>query len=350
VNRPLLIGVGMVGAMGDILNTSALLVGLKRKFPQSRISVFAPKGIEVLFGNEVVSEIRHVANLDKALAEELSRFDILCEIRYPVKYTFSKESLEFPEVFAFKTHWETLYKKHYQVLFETFLSDIKLIENFCKKRNISIYDLRRESSCLDYTDNDQFIDVNSFSDKASKSLDNMRMVVINNSGVAGKMTKSWTIEGWSKVIKHLKRRGLYVVQLGTKKEPPIPDVHERFYGTPQETASVIKKSVMGIFIEGGLAHLAKAVKKKSIVIFGPTPVELFGYKDNINLRGSECRPCWHPKDVKFDWNKTCALTGKLVDEAVQPCMQSLPPQAVIDAIDSILIENKMLVKKGSKDV
>ena len=55
---------------------------------------------------------------------------------------------------------------------------------------------------------------------------------------------------------------------------------------------MIKHSLCHIDTEGGLVHLANAVHTRCVVLFGPTPVEFFGYPQNINLEPSGCKACW----------------------------------------------------------
>lgn len=334
------IGIFIQGSMGDALNVSALALGLKRKFPQSDITLFSASSSELLCGSGVIDfgEPLPGGNVEGFVRKVKPGFDIFCTVKYTVDYTFSERALGLPEVLAFKTAWERIYNKKYRGIHEKFLSDIPGFEKFCERHDMTAYDVRRESSGLEYTDDDQFLDLPQELAKVSRGIEYLKFVVVNNSGAAGKMSKSWRVDGWSKVIKHLRKRGLYVIQLGTPGEPELPGIHERFYGTLRETAAMVKLSMFGIFIEGGLAHVAKAVGTKSIVLFGPTPVRVFGYGENINLRGSECRPCWHSDGGVFDWSKVCHKTKQPVETSTPPCMESLDPESVISAADSLLVE------------
>ena len=341
------IGVSLGGSIGDVLNTSALLVGLKRQFPQSDITYFLFAGADILRGNKTINTIKTIpANGFNQAVEKLRvQFDIFVEIRYPCKYFFSEKALKIPEVLEFKKHWEVNYKDYYEPLWEEFLSNIDRLDKFCDKNHMTVYDLRRDSSCLDYTDDDQFVHLSPEDYKASESLEGMRVVCVNNTGVFGTMTKSWSTDGWAKIIAHLKSKGMYVVQLGRKTESDLPGVNERFYGTIHETAAVIKRAKFNIFIEGGLAHISKALGKRSIVLFGPTPVHVFGYPENINLKGTECSPCWHNSKATFDWNRYCVKTGLMATTETPACMRSLDAKKVIEAVDKFLVEFGILSKK-----
>ena len=345
------IGVSLGGSVGDMINASALCCGLKRQFPQSHITFFCGRGSEVFQENKIINDIKVISNnFEKEIENKSPIFDIFCFIRYPVKYTFSDKALKIPEVAKFKIKWEKVYKNYYETMYEEFLTNINRLNNFCYRNSKTVYDIRRDSSCLNYSDDDQFLYLSEEDYTASNSFNNLRMVTINNSGIVGTMTKSWSSQSWLEITKYLRKRGLYVVQLGLKGEPNIPGINERFYGTLRQTAAMIKRSQFCIFIEGGLVHVARAVNKKSIVLFGPTPTYVFGYPENINIKGTECFPCWHTKPSRFDWNKVCVKSGIEAKKETPACMQSLSYFEVIKAIDKILIDSKIIVKEGIKNV
>lgn len=94
------------------------------------------------------------------------------------------------------------------------------------------------------------------------------------------------------------------VQVGAANSTPISGVDHYLANqtTLQEVAGLIGNSLIHIDNEGGLVHLAHHLGTRSAVIFGPTQVEYFGYKDNINFAPSECGGCWWMRD---DWMQVC---------------------------------------------
>jgi ADP-heptose:LPS heptosyltransferase len=346
------IAISMGGSIGDVLNTTALAVGLKRQFPQSDMTMFLFKGSEILRGNKIINTIKVVDHriFIKEIEKQRANYDIFCEVRYPARFFFSPEALKRKDVMAFKSHWEPNFLRHHEKMWNEFLSNIRRLDDFCEKNNMTAYDLRRDSSGLEYDDDDQFLMVSENDFRASERFKGLRMVLVNNSGIIGTMTKSWSLRSWEEIIKYLKSMGLYVVQVGTPTETEIPGIQDRFSGTIHETAALMKRAKFNIFIEGGLVHVAKAVKKKSIVLFGPTPIHVFGYPENINLRGKDCTPCWHPRGVKFDWNKVCAITRQQAIVDTPACMRSLEISDVKKAVNSLLVENGILSKKRAKNV
>jgi ADP-heptose:LPS heptosyltransferase len=346
------------GGMGDMLNLSAMLYGVKRKFPQSTITVFMNRSADVFRDNKCAQVLKLVDPRAwmRVVEQEKGRYDISAVVRYPVKYYFSDEALNIKDVSQFKKEWEHRFKGAYENIWNSFLDDVPTIDKFLVKNNMDIYQLRKDSSNLDYdAENDQFISVKDTDYKASEHLNGLRMVLVNNSGAYGMdMTKSWTIGGWSKVIQHLKNRGIYVVQVGGGKDLILPGVNETFFDkTIHETAALIKRSLFGVFIEGGLVHVSVAVGKRSIVLFGPTPIQTFGYDRNINLKGNICEPCWWALETKRkskDWNTYCLRSGKAVKDEAPICMLSLDYIQVNKAVDEMLIEHKIITRKGIQNV
>ncbi len=91
--------------------------------------------------------------------------------------------------------------------------------------------------------------------------------------------------------------------------------------------AIIKGAALHIDTEGGLVHMRHSLKSgKSVVLFGPTSDDFFGYPENINIRTSDCPyPCeWKTKD----WAVNCSNS-----EAKHICMESISPQMIIQQIE-----------------
>lgn len=91
--------------------------------------------------------------------------------------------------------------------------------------------------------------------------------------------------------------------------------------------AIIKGAAIHIDTEGGLVHMRHSLKGgKSVVLFGPTSDEFFGYPENINIRTNDCpNPCeWKTKD----WAVNCSNS-----EAKHICMESITPQMIIQQVE-----------------
>ena len=114
-------------------------------------------------------------------------------------------------------------------------------------------------------------------------------------------TSYWTLnKGWiegrmNELTARIRARGLNVIQLGDAKDEKLDDVIDMRGKTGlRESAAILSNAKLLIGLEGGLAHLARAVNCPAIIIYtGYTkPVET-GYSENINIRSDKAgESCW----------------------------------------------------------
>ena len=72
------------------------------------------------------------------------------------------------------------------------------------------------------------------------------------------------------------------------------------------------------------------VGTRSIVLFGPTPINFFGYKENINVSSNiKCTGCYWKTDF---WWRDCAEGYPLPPK----CMEDLTPEKIYPHIDRII--------------
>lgn len=155
-------------------------------------------------------------------------------------------------------------------------------------------------------------------------------------GVTSKDTvnnKLWPVAYYNQLIGLLRRQypKYQFVQLGTNREgynEDFDDIDLNLRGKTnlEELKVILKHAALHIDCEGGLVHLRHALKGgPSVVLFGPTSPEVYGYKENLNLRSTACpHPCeW----ITNDWLSRCARrTNKHI------CMEKLTPQMVFEKI------------------
>lgn len=99
-----------------------------------------------------------------------------------------------------------------------------------------------------------------------------------------------------------------------------------------ELKTILKFAFLHVDCECGLVHLREALHGgPSVVLFGPTPIEFFGYPNNINISANVCKH-WCAGH-HFLWQKECFLGNNV-------CMNSLKPGMVINAITKY--QNKLL--------
>lgn len=141
-------------------------------------------------------------------------------------------------------------------------------------------------------------------------------------------TKALPLEIWIKIVQQIKakRPDLLIVQLGANTGHDIPGVDMNLKNklSLDESISVLAHSALHLDVESGLVHLGTAVGTRSVVMFGPTNLDWFGYPENINIPPKQCGNCWQ---VTENWMDACPLK---MDDAV--CMSSVDATAVTNHV------------------
>lgn len=138
--------------------------------------------------------------------------------------------------------------------------------------------------------------------------------------------KSWPKEHWTEFVRKI---GVPCVQVGGGESceiiPGAINLVNKL--TIQESAEVIRNAMFHVDMEGGLVILAQHLLKRSVVLFGPTAIENQGRSFNLNIRCSNCQPCyeWGKKTRKHLYE----LKGLSCDAK---CMREIKPDYVIEQI------------------
>ena len=151
-------------------------------------------------------------------------------------------------------------------------------------------------------------------------------------------TKHWGSDKFAKVARHFLSRGFAVVLIGSQREHVVceqvaalaPGAIDLAGATAlSELAALIRRSAISITNDSGPMHLAVALDRPVVSIFGPTdPVWIGPYRraDAVLHADLECSPCYLRK-LKY-----CHY-----DHA---CMRSVSAPAVIERAEHILSANQ----------
>jgi lipopolysaccharide heptosyltransferase I len=147
-------------------------------------------------------------------------------------------------------------------------------------------------------------------------------------------TKHWGNDKFAKVAEHFLARGFVVTLIGSQRERVVcEDVAALAPGvvdlagmtTLSDLAALIRRSAISITNDSGPMHLAAALDRPVVSIFGPTdPIWIGPYqRANAVLQADlECSPCYLRR-LKYCHH----------DHA---CMRNVSPLAVIERAESIL--------------
>lgn len=103
--------------------------------------------------------------------------------------------------------------------------------------------------------------------------------------------KVWPLEYYEKLVNLLRQTypEYQLVQVGAKDNTKIAGVDYYAIGLDLEISKyILKYSMLHIDCEGGLVHLATQLGTKCVVMFGPTHISYYGYKENINIIADNC--------------------------------------------------------------
>ena len=130
------------------------------------------------------------------------------------------------------------------------------------------------------------------------------------------------------------RPGLLIVQLGTKTSEAIAAADLNLIGRTSltEAAALLRATRLHLDNEGGLVHLAACYGRRSLVVFGPTPSDYFGYSSNINVDPPRCGGCWW---IEESWMDRCprgmkqpeCMFAQSPDKLIALALAALHPQA-----------------------
>lgn len=146
------------------------------------------------------------------------------------------------------------------------------------------------------------------------------------------VAKQWPLEYFHKFVALFKEKypQITVIQLGGISAAKIEGVNMYVLGQEIELVEyILKNSILHVDIEGGLVHLATQLGTKCVVLFGPTPVEYWGYEQNINITAGNCLNCY---GMYSNINK-CAR-----DLEKPECMWSITPEMVMEKVEDYLCE------------
>ena len=179
----------------------------------------------------------------------------------------------------------------------------------------------------------------------SKILNNLRLesgnyITINrgvdNQGEIIESTKLWSSNNFNILVNLIKSTftNYKIVQLGAsiKRCELIDNVDINLVGKTSlnELKVLLKHSALHIDGEGGMVHLRKSLQGGvSVVIFGPTSADFYGYSDNVNISSSAC-----PLTCEWINNKWASYCINKNNNHI--CMKSIKPNSIFEEIKKIL--------------
>jgi ADP-heptose:LPS heptosyltransferase len=136
--------------------------------------------------------------------------------------------------------------------------------------------------------------------------------------------KKWSFDKWERIIKFYPK--IKFIQLGDEDETRLKGTLD-LLGTPiRKQLSVLASSNLYVGLDSFWNHAARALNVKSVILFGPTNPNIWGYDENINIyKKTRCSPC-------IDWGVEECPYGK-------KCMNDIQILDVKKAIDQLILKD-----------
>jgi len=300
-------------AMGDVLRTTSILQGLKEKYPESHITWITKKESLPLLENNPLIDMTLAYEEDALLVLATEEFDLVINPDASfigarlAELSKGKKKLGFG--FDSKGHVYS-YNREAEYWFNMGVNDVikkanqktyqQIVLSICQL-NCERYDLIYHISPEEKNFAETF--------RRKNKLKSVDIVIGLNTGAGRRwLKKKWTLEGYSELINIIKKR--------------IPEAKILLYGGPEEIennkylksrydnlidtgnhnsirqfAALIDLSTVVVTGDTLAMHLAVALGKKAVVLFGPTShteIELYNRGEKI-YSDMDCLVCYRQR-------------------------------------------------------
>ena len=337
--RPVILIFG-TGSYGDAIQITPLIEALHGRFPEAAIILVHHDSLGAGLleaAPHLTKYIRVHAGFQHHLRSRLrdGGCDLVVQCRYVVKYNLPNHSRLTTEQREFVLAAQAV-QKPWLHLVQNFALDNDLLFRSARDHGWSMYELAARTG--GFPDKD-FEAVRIYPRQPAPDLSRLslppRYMVVSNSAHWLTPRESF----WTKCLPHprmravleeLKKQECPTVLLGTLNDPGRYDVDYDFRGKTNliEAAEIIRGAQLVLGPEGALVNIARAMEVPSVVFFGSTPLEFFGFKTNVNLRPRVCGGCW--------WSTNGYLGQCPLLEPVPPCTDSHDPAEIARAVVNLL--------------
>lgn len=322
-------------AVGDVLRTTSILKPLKKKYPDSYIMWCTRKNSIDLFKNNPLVDEVIIIEEDALIRINAEKYNIVINLDTSKLSSAIAANASAKEKFGF-----VLNKKGYveptSIAAQQWL-EMSAFDDVKRENNKSYQQIMYDILGLDLPVEPPMIYI---SDKETekisakefvKNLNHKKPVIGLNVGVGTKWpSKGWSIKEWEELIEKLECDKYNVLLLGGPEEVGIIKQLKKDFkyvidtgcdNSLLEFAAIVDLCDMVITSDTLALHVATALQKKIIALFGPTSaneIELYG--KGIKLLALEGCKCYYKKNCNEEIS----------------CMEKITSEMVVEAIDLLL--------------
>ncbi len=331
-----------LSSIGDVLLTTPTIRLLKNKFPDSQIDfVIKKRFAELLKHHPSISHLYHYDKYDEAnslrtIKQQIrnQNYDLIIDLHKNFRSYYLTTGSGAKDIVRYN---KGVIQRFLMVKFKLKLSRtiVPIYQRYLN--NLKRFEIKYDGKGLDIFF-DEKVERRSF-DKCSNFLNDLSGLIIGIAPGAKHATKRWTAEGFSTVINFfVSNKNARIILFGGDADREIVksfsiQKHQLVLNTIGELSLLEAAALMNycdlvLTNDSGLMHIAAALKKKVVAIFGSTTEELgfFPYLNeqtilqNNNLK---CRPCSH-------------IGRKKCPKGHFKCMKEITADHVISAMEGLL--------------
>jgi len=316
-----------LSSIGDIILTTPVLKAFKEKYPEAVIDFLvldkfkdSIEGVPfvdnvILFNKERNDGLRNMEKFGKELKK--NGYDYIFDLHSKIRSKVISKNIGVKTFTYRKRSW-----------WKTLLVKMKLIKYKVDNTIVKNYFGAFKDFDLEYEGEDIYF---AFSEKDEiyKEYEGLPVMAPG----ASKNTKKWTKEGFGELANLIyEKSGKKTVLIGGKEDIELCSEIDKMSGghtinmagklSLKQSGALLSKALFLVTNDSGPFHIARGVKCKTFVIFGPTSPKMFDFGSNTILidKNIKCSPCSLHGDKEcpkghFDCMKQ--ITGKEVFDTIE---------------------------------
>lgn len=315
-----------MSSIGDVILTTPVLKAFKRRYPEAEIHFLvleqfkdAISGLEyidklILFNKRDNDGLKNLLKFADNLKN--NNYDYIFDLHAKFRSKIIAKKLGV-KTYTYKKRawWKTLLVKSRVIKYQV---DDTIVKNYFGA--FKNFNLEYEGENLDF-----------FYEKSDKLLEYKGLPIM--APRASKNTKEWTAEGFGKLAKLIYAKyGVKSILIGGKGDIPRCEEINKISGDSciilagklslKESGSLLSQAKFLVTNDSGPFHIARGVKCKTFVIFGPTSPGMFDFREDDTLiyAGVKCSPC------SLHGDKSCP-------KGHFQCMKNIEAENILEIID-----------------
>lgn len=149
--------------------------------------------------------------------------------------------------------------------------------------------------------------------------------------------KEMSLDIWRSVAAALASKDIGIFQVGRASDRHVRGAYSLLgLTTPRQLIALLGCMNAVITLDNFVMHAAHCAGVRAVAMWGPTSHEVYGYAEQVHLQAAKpcdpADPCIGPGKGSGPYSQPCPFKGK-------HCLDAINPQAIVSAVDQILLAN-----------